>query len=150
MLRMNLRITIALAVGLILAPISRINFAGSSAVAFAQDSAATPAAQASPVTPPGMAPKIDLPLGPSVLWVKGHPLDMPYPECGNLIERAIWGQQVTITDAPCKAKLEESLRIERTEPDIESAPPGINGSRPEDLSPPIPQNYYPQRAEPTE
>ena len=150
MLRMNLRIAIALAVGLISAPISPIDFAGSSAVAFAQDSSATPAAQASQVTPPGMEPNIDHP-HPGFLWVKGHPLLMPYPECSNLIQSAMRGQQVTINDEPCKAKLEEALRIERTEPDVESAPPLLNGSRPEDLSPPPhpPADRAPQ-AEPTE
>ena len=130
-----------LLLGLVWAAISLTHFAGSGTVAYAQDSAASPSAQASPVTPPGMAPNIDHP-HPGFLWVKGHPLDMPYRECAELIQRTLWGQQVTVNDAPCKAKLEEALKIDRTEPDIE-AEPAINASRPEDLSPP---QTPPQRA----
>jgi hypothetical protein len=59
---------------------------------------------------------------------------MPYRGCADLIERALWGEQVTVTDAPCKSKLEEALRIDRTEPDVVTVP-GINGSRPEDKVP---------------
>ena len=131
MSKVHLRIALALLAGLIFVPISPANFAGSHGVVLAQGSATSPSAQASPARPPGRAPKIDHPHA-GFLWVKGHPLLMPYRECGDLIERAIWGQQVTIGDAPCKAKLEEALRIERTEPDVESAPPLLNCSRPED------------------
>ena len=131
----HLRIALALLVDLVFVPISPTNFAGSRGVVLAQDSATSPSAQASRVVPPGMVPNVDHPLGPSYLWVKGHPLEMPYRKCGDLIERTMWGQNIVITDAPCRAKLEEALRINRTEPDIESGPPLLNGSRPEDLRP---------------
>jgi hypothetical protein len=132
---MNLRIMVAILVGLFSAPVSRMDFAESSGVVLAQSSATSPSAQASPATPPGMVPLIEHSHA-GFLWVKGHPLLMPYRGCADLIQRTMWGQQVSITDAPCKAKLEEALRIDRTEPDVESAPPLLNGSRPEDLSPP--------------
>jgi len=135
MSKVHLRIALALLVGLVFVPTSLTNFAGSRGVVLAQDSATSPSAQASRVVPPGMVPNIDHPLGPIELWVKGHALEMPYPECANLIERTMWGQNIVITDAPCRAKLEEALRINRTEPDIESGPPLLNGPRPEDLRP---------------
>ena len=149
MSKMHLRITLALLVGLICMPMLRTDFAGSSGVVLAQDSATTPSAQSSPAIRPGREPNIDHPLGPSVLWVKGHPLDMPYRECGDLIERTMWGQQVTITDAPCKAMLAEALRIDRTEPDVEAIP-AIDGSRPEDKLPPGIGPDPPTRDEPTQ
>src|SRR5579864_1089376 len=119
---MSQGITLALLVGLFSVLISRADFRGSSGIVFAQPSAASPFPQASPVSRPAMAPHRYIPLGPGYLWVKGHPLIMPYRGCADLIERKIWGQQVTITDAPCKAKLEEALRINRTEPDVDAVP----------------------------
>jgi hypothetical protein len=131
----NTRIRVALLAGLIWAPLSLPDVGATGAIAFAQDSAASPAAQAAPATPSGMAPVLNRPLGPGFLTVKGHPLLMPYPACATLIQRTMWGEQVTITDAPCKAKLQEAQRIDRTEPDSEGVPT-LNGSRPEDQSPP--------------
>jgi hypothetical protein len=133
--KVHLRIALALLVGLVFVPISPTNFVGGRGVVFAQDSATSPSAQASRVVPLGMVPNIDHPLGPIELWVKGHALEMPYPECANLIERTMWGQPVIIADTPCKAKLEEALRINRTEPDVPPGPALLNGSRPEDLRP---------------
>ena len=147
MSKMSPRIMLALLVVVITVLISRPDFRGCSGAVFAQTSAASPSTQASPVTSPDRVPKVDHP-HPGFLWVKGHPLLMPYSECGNLIERAIWGQQVTITDEPCKTKLAEALRINRTEPDVDAAPV-LNGSRPEDLSPPGTQPPA-RRAEPTQ
>jgi len=135
MSKVHLRIALALLVGLVFVTISPTNFAGSRGVVLAQDSATSPSAQVSRVVPPGMVPNIDHPLGPIELWVKGHALEMPYPECANLIERTMWGQRVIIADARCKAKLQAALRIDRTEPDIAPGPPLLNGSRPEDLRP---------------
>jgi hypothetical protein len=135
MSKVHLRIALALLVGQVFVPTSPSNFAGSRGVVLTQDSATSPSAQASKVVPPGMVSNIDHPLGPIELWVKGHALEMPYPECANLIERTMWVQRVIIADARCKAKLQEALRIDRTEPDIPPGPPLLNGSRPEDLRP---------------
>src|SRR5260370_1317105 len=112
MSKISPRITHAILAVMISVLISRADFSGSSGVVFAENSAASPAPQASPVSPPAMAPHRYIPLGPGYLWVKGHPLLMPYPGCADQIERTMWGQHVNITDAPCKAKLEEALRID--------------------------------------
>ena len=148
MSKISSRMPLALLVGAISVLISRSDFSGSGGVVSAQTSATSPTNQASPAGQPAMAPHRYVPPGPGYLWVKGHPLTMPYRRCADLIERRIWGQQATITDAACKAKLEEALRINRTEPDVDAVP-AINGSRPEDLSPPGTQPF-PQRSEPTQ
>jgi hypothetical protein len=131
----KIRIAIVLLAGFIWVPIALEDFRGTSAVAFAQDSAASPSVQASPEATQGPVHTFLHQQGPITLWVKGHRLQMPYPECANLITRTRLGEQVAITDAPCKSKLEEALQIDRTEPDIEGVP-AINASRPEDQSPP--------------
>ena len=144
------RIAIVLLAEFFWDPNALVDFRGTGAVMLAQDSAASPSAQASPAGPQHLAHGVLRPLGPGVLTVKGHPLLMPYPERATLIQRTMWGEQVTINDAPCKAKLEEALRIDRTEPDVEGVP-ALNGSRPEDLEPaPHAQAERAPQAEPSE
>ena len=54
---------------------------------------------------------------PGILMVQGWPVDLPSPECGNIIQDALRkNTEVYVADEACRAAMEKAFSLQRTIP----------------------------------